>query len=131
MTQPDIPPQTPAQGKTDQPAARKATAKQPTETSQPSARSEFDLQLKVERARAWTGLLAVVTSDLVILGATAFALYLLRHSNETNLAPLVTAVLTSAFTTIGTLTTAYFGIRAIQNTAQKSIEGHRSATADG
>ena len=120
-------PETPAQPV--HPPAKKAPAKPPAE-GVPAARREFELQLKVERARAWTGLLAVVTGDLVIMSATALALVLLRHSKTADLAPPYTAVLTSAFTTIGTLTTAYFGIRAIQNTAQKSIEAHKATTAD-
>jgi hypothetical protein len=39
------------------------------------------------------------------------------------------SILTSAFTAIGTMTTAYFGIRAVSNTAQHWTVGPRGSQA--
>jgi hypothetical protein len=40
---------------------------------------------------------------------------------------VLASVLSSAFAAIATMTTAYFGIRASSNTAQRSIKHHADA----
>lgn len=73
------------------------------------------LRNSVEHTRAWTGLWVVVAGDAVIGAAAIVGAYTI--SSET----IQVSILTSAFTAIGTMTTAYFGIRAVSNTAQASI----------
>lgn len=76
----------------------------------------------IERTRSITGLLAVVTGDVAIAVAAIIALYEVTTNKASSSA--VVSILTSAFTAIGTMTTAYFGIKAASNTAQTSA--HRS-----
>lgn|SRR5512147_2977719 len=76
----------------------------------------------VQRTRAITGMLVVVMGDAVIAVAAIFGLLVLDSSQESSQA---VAILTSAFTAIGSITTAYFGIRAATNTAQSSITARR------
>jgi hypothetical protein len=71
---------------------------------------------KVQVTRAWTGLMAVVIGDLAVALAAIGGL-IITGSSAAGSGPVV-SILSSAFTTIGTLTTAYFGIRAATNTAQ-------------
>jgi hypothetical protein len=71
---------------------------------------------KVELTRARTGLLAVVTGDVVIVGASIFGLW--KLSGHTAYGSEMVSILTAAFTAVGTLTTAYFGIKSMANTAQ-------------
>jgi hypothetical protein len=76
--------------------------------------------VKIERVRATTGLIAVVAGDTAIaiaaiLGILHFPPSVTQASQ--NLSQFV-AILSSAFTAIGTLTTAYFGIKSISNVAQ-------------
>jgi hypothetical protein len=71
----------------------------------------------IQATRSWTGLLVVLFGDaaiclVVILGVSAS-----NVSGETSV-----AILTSAFTAVATMTTAYFGIRGMANTAQRSVE---------
>src|SRR5215469_18025327 len=70
----------------------------------------------VQRTRAWTGLWVVVAGDVAIAAAAIFGIWKTAGSSNSN-SPLV-AILTSAFTAIGTMTTAYFGIKTMSNTAQ-------------
>jgi hypothetical protein len=76
--------------------------------------------LNAENTRAVSGLLAVVIGDTTIALAAILGI---AHFPPTgaqgaeNLA-LFAAILSSAFTAIGTMTTAYFGIKSISNTAQ-------------
>jgi hypothetical protein len=70
----------------------------------------------VQRTRAWTGLWVVIGGDVAIAAAAAFAVWKAASAGG-NIAPLV-AILTSAFTAISTMTTAYFGIKTMSNTAQ-------------
>ncbi|WP_141721543.1 hypothetical protein [Micromonospora citrea] len=65
----------------------------------------------------------MVLGDLAIVAVAIAGLFLLKE--ETGDAQYA-AVLTSAFATISTMTTAYFGIRAATNTAQTSITGNKS-----
>jgi hypothetical protein len=74
--------------------------------------------------RAWTGLTALVAGDVAIalaaiLGITHFAS---GGPADSQILPQVVAILSTAFTAIGTMTTAYFGIKSISNTAQKVAE---------
>jgi len=78
----------------------------------------------VEKIRAWTGLAAVVAGDVAIalaaiLGITHFAS---SGTGSSQVLPQIVAILSSAFTAIGTMTTAYFGIKSISNTA-KNVAG--------
>jgi hypothetical protein len=74
----------------------------------------------VQRTRAWTGLGVVVFGDVAIAVAAVFGV--VKAGGGTNAAQVV-SILTSAFTAIGTMTTAYFGIRAASNTAQSAVKG--------
>jgi hypothetical protein len=70
----------------------------------------------VQRTRAWTGLLVVVAGDGLIAGAAIFGIWKFgREAGQT------VAILSGAFTAIGTMTAAYFGIRAATNTAQSAV----------
>jgi|HubBroStandDraft_1064217.scaffolds.fasta_scaffold275195_2 predicted tellurium resistance membrane protein TerC len=73
----------------------------------------------VEKTRAWTGLIAVVMGDLAI--ALAAILGVVAVKNDGASSTMVVSILSSAFTAVGTLTTAYFGIKATANTAKNSI----------
>jgi hypothetical protein len=73
----------------------------------------------VQRTRAWTGLLVVAVGDVAIVVAAVFGI--LKVAGSTTHATSVVAILSSGFTAVGTMTTAYFGIRAASNTAQSSI----------
>jgi hypothetical protein len=74
----------------------------------------------VQKTRAWTGLLVVAVGDVAIVVA---AIVGIAHvSGGTAHASSVVAILSSGFTAVGTMTTAYFGIRAASNTAQSSMK---------
>jgi hypothetical protein len=73
----------------------------------------------VQRTRAWTGLWVVVGGDVVI-GVAAIIAVARMASGSGNEAAMV-SILTSAFTAIATMTTAYFGIKSMSNTAQSTI----------
>jgi arginine exporter protein ArgO len=76
-------------------------------------------QAAVEKRRATMGLLAVVVSDVAIAFAAILGVVIIRHDSASSTA--VVSILSSAFTAMGTLTTAYFGIKASANTAKNSI----------
>lgn len=85
---------------------------------------------RVERVRAWTGLMAVVAGDVAIalaaiLGITHFAA---NGTGSSQILPQIVAILSSAFTAIGTMTTAYFGIKSMANTAN-NVAGPPTGTA--
>jgi hypothetical protein len=80
---------------------------------------------KVQMIRSWTGLMVVVGGDAAI--AVAAILGLAKTSGSASAVTAIVSILTSAFTAIGTMTTAYFGIRAMSNTAQSSIEAQPGA----
>jgi len=71
---------------------------------------------EVERSRTRAGAVVVVASNLAIATATALAIFKLGKDQ-------VTAILTAAFTAIGTITTAYLGIRAASSTAKSAVAG--------
>jgi len=72
----------------------------------------------VQKTRAWTGLLVVLGGDAAIAAAAIWGVVKFAGSQN---AALVASILTSSFTAIGTLTAAYFGIRAASNTAQSMV----------
>jgi hypothetical protein len=94
-------------------------------------RSDNDVQY----TRSWTGLFVVVAGDIAIALAAVVAGVLISHHSSTPAAvgsspsgsgldtSSMVSILASAFTAIGTMTTAYFGIRAATNTAQTSMRG--------
>jgi hypothetical protein len=75
----------------------------------------------VDKARAWTGLFVVVGGDVAIAVAAIFALVKFAGSAKADTA-VIASVLSSAFAAIGTMTTAYFGIRESATTAQRSVK---------
>jgi hypothetical protein len=81
----------------------------------------------VQRTRAWTGLYVVVGGDIVIGFGAIVAV--VRMANDSGRQAAMVSVLTSAFTAIATMTTAYFGIRSMSNTAQSSIAGAASGAS--
>src|SRR5689334_1608612 len=88
----------------------------------------------VQKVRSWTGLLVVVIGDAAIAVAGIFGIVAASGGTgaaaaDGNTTPIV-AILTSAFTAIGTMTTAYFGIRAMSNTAQSSMADGREPASD-
>jgi hypothetical protein len=83
----------------------------------------------VENTRAVTGLIAVVAGDVAIaLAAILGIVYVSRGSGTSPGTSQVAAILSSAFTAIGTMTTAYFGIKSISNTA-KNLAGPPTGSA--
>ena len=74
-----------------------------------------DLQAQVETTRSWTGLWAVALGDVVIAVAAILGVYWVKGGGSGSTS--VVSIITSGFTAIGTLTTAYFGIKAVANTA--------------
>ena len=85
---------------------------------------------RVERVRTWTGLYAVIVGDVAIavaaiLGITHFAT---SGTGNAQTLPQIVAILSSAFTAIGTMTTAYFGIKSMANTAN-NLAGPPTGTA--
>lgn len=78
-----------------------------------------DNDATVQRTRAWTGLYVVIAGDVAIAVAAIIAVY--EISSDATSTTAIVSVLTSAFTAISTMTTAYFGIRAATNTAQTSL----------
>ncbi|MFJ9244114.1 hypothetical protein [Streptomyces sp. NPDC101776] len=79
--------------------------------SQDEARGIRDTDL--EKIRARYGLLAVVGSNLAITAVAIFGVWQLDGDRA-----VIVGVLTSAFTAMAGLTTAYLGIKAVSNTAQ-------------
>jgi hypothetical protein len=84
----------------------------------------------VEKIRAWTGLYAVIAGDIAIALAAILGITHFANSGTVNsqVLPQVVAILSSAFTAIGTMTTAYFGIKSMANTAN-NIAGPPTGTA--
>nr|WSY53604.1 hypothetical protein OG999_28150 [Streptomyces sp. NBC_00886] len=79
--------------------------------SQDEARGVRDTDL--EKVRARYGLLAVILSNVGITGVAIFGVWQLNGDRA-----VIVGVLTSAFTAMASLTTAYLGIKAVSNTAQ-------------
>lgn len=74
-------------------------------------------EASLQKMRSWTGLLVVIGGDVTI---TVAAIVGVRLTSGKGSEALV-AILTSAFTAISSMTSAYFGIRAASNTAQSSV----------
>jgi hypothetical protein len=71
----------------------------------------------VQRTRAWAGLWIIVLGDSIIGGAAMFGMF--QTGGNADAARV--SILASAFTAVGTMTAAYFGIRAAANTAQATV----------
>jgi hypothetical protein len=85
----------------------------------------------VERTRAITGLAAVVAGDVAIaLAAILGIVFATRGSIASSALPQVVAILSSGFTAIGTMTTAYFGIKSMSNTAN-NLAGPPTGSGSG
>jgi len=74
---------------------------------------------EVDRTRTRAGALVVMASNFAIAAASAFAIVKVGDKDFAQMA----AILTAAFTAVGTMTTAYLGIRAASNTAQSAVAG--------
>jgi hypothetical protein len=70
----------------------------------------------VQRTRAWTGLWVILVGDVAIVLAAIWGIVKTSDVSSSGASSTV-AILASAFTAIGTMTTAYFGIRSATNTA--------------
>jgi hypothetical protein len=62
--------------------------------------------------------------------AVAAILAVIKLNSGADTAQLV-AILTAAFTAVSTMTTAYFGIRAVTNTAQSAVNAAQASTNPG
>jgi hypothetical protein len=72
----------------------------------------------VQRTRAWSGFWVVFGGDLAIAAAAIITVWkVAKDGGKADITPIV-AILTSAFTAISTMTTAYFCIKTMSNTAQ-------------
>lgn len=80
----------------------------------------------VQRTRAWTGLWVVVAGDAAITLGALVALLRLSLGADAASGSVFVSILTSAFTAVGTMTTAYLGIRAVANTAEGSIGANQT-----
>jgi hypothetical protein len=96
--------------------ADQATAAAGAETAPPGKYNPTDNG--IQRIRSYTGLYVVLFGDVAIAGIASYGV--LKSGGGAANAQIV-AILTSAFTAIGTMTTAYFGIRAMSNTAQSAV----------
>jgi hypothetical protein len=86
-----------------------------------------ELDARVDRTRSLSGLGAVVAGDIaIVMAAILGIIYISRASGTSSNAPQIVAILSGGFTAIGTMTTAYFGIKSISNTAQ-NVTGTRPA----
>jgi len=70
----------------------------------------------MQNIRTWVGGLVVVFGDLAIIAVCIFVLRS-THANSSTAA----VILSSAFTAIVSMSSAYFGIRAASNVAQSAI----------
>jgi len=92
--------------------------------SQDEARGVRDTNL--EKIRARYGLIAVVGSNVTITAVAIFGVWQLDGDRA-----VIVGVLSSAFTAMASLTTAYLGIKAVSNTAQSmSKEAGRQQNAE-
>jgi hypothetical protein len=88
----------------------------------------------IQRTRAWTGLLVIVVSDVVIAAVATWGIVKVSATPTNNSS--IVAILASAFTAIATMTTAYFAIRSVANTAQShtqrtsASQGRRATQSD-
>ena len=73
-------------------------------------------RMKVQYLRAKVGASVIVAGDIAVLAACILALWLTNATSD-----VVTATLTSAFAAIASMTSAYFGIRAVSNVVQSGV----------
>jgi predicted tellurium resistance membrane protein TerC len=101
------------------PPADAAPANTREESASRVKKARDDSEDRVERVRAWAGLAAVVAGDAAIaIAAIVGIIHFAGSGSSTQALPQVVAILSGAFTAIGTMTTAYFGIKAMSNTAK-------------
>ena len=81
-------------------------------------RDPTDNTVQITRARM--GLGVVIAGNVAIAAVAILGLALMSRQSDS--AATIVSILSSAFTAIATMTTAYFGIRAASNTAQSSIK---------
>jgi len=91
------------------------------------ARSEPTNEADVDFTRAWTGLYVVVFGDVAIAVGAIYGVIRIAATGANG--ALVVSILSGAFTAVGTMTTAYFGIRASSTTAEKSIAQAQPSSA--
>ncbi|MFC0600822.1 PepSY domain-containing protein [Streptomyces palmae] len=72
---------------------------------------------RVQQLRSLTGLVAVIAGDAAITGAAIWAIHEAGGENR----EWVVSIVTAAFTSVVSITTAYFGIKAVTNTAARAI----------
>ncbi|MEU9286008.1 hypothetical protein AB0D57_15110 [Streptomyces sp. NPDC048275] len=78
-------------------------------------------ELDLERYRARYGLQAVLLSNLAIAVVAIVGVWRLDGDKA-----VIVGVLTSAFTAVSSMTTAYLGIKAVSNTAKAMSQGDSS-----
>lgn len=66
---------------------------------------------------------------MAIVVAVVIALFKFAGTTASANSAVLASILSSAFAAIATMTTAYFGIRASANTAQRSIENQSGGPA--
>lgn len=93
--------------------------------SQGDVRAAQETELEKDRARY--GLLAVVASNLAIAVVAIFGVWRLNGDKA-----VIVGILTTAFTAVSGITTAYLGIKAVANTARSLAlgDGTRSRQQD-
>ncbi|HEX4255552.1 MAG TPA: hypothetical protein VH089_10720 [Streptosporangiaceae bacterium] len=107
---------TPEEPQPKEPGPSPAPAKEPGPSAAPAKNKRWPSKNAVQRTRAWTGLLVVVAGDVAIAVAAIWGIIKTGQAGTASASEV--AILTSAFTAIGTMTTAYFGIKSMSNTAQ-------------
>lgn len=90
-----------------------------SQTEADVAKTASQNQTRVEVVRARMGLAAVAVSDVAIAIAAIIGVIVIHSDKSSSTA--VVSILSTAFTAVGTLTTAYLGIKASANTAQNSM----------
>jgi hypothetical protein len=90
-----------------------------------------ELCARVDRTRSVTGLFAVMIGDVAIAVAAIIGIaYISGKPGSSQLSSQIVAILSGGFTAIGTMTTAYFGIKSISN-ATSNIAQSRSRKGSG
>src|SRR5215510_1635600 len=82
----------------------------------------------VQVTRSWTGFLVVLVGAAAITGVTLWGLV---KANDSSNPSAIVSILSSAFTAIATTITAYFGIKAVTNTAQSAVDNPPGAGPTG
>jgi hypothetical protein len=94
--------------------------------------ADAELCASVDKTRSRSGLGAVVAGDIAIASAVITAIILMsRGSGSSQVTAQIAAILGGGFTAIGTMTTAYFGIKSISNTASNIADRLHSMGAGG